>query len=158
MRVSNKEISEKIYAMEELIDSVFRLSNGIKRIEKRIHTPIDDTTVKEREFLFALFSGGPETVPRLANQRSVSRQNVQQTMNSLEVKKLLERRENPTHKKSMKYSVTAKGRQIVLRMIRRERRLFKEILVEFATGKIRSSAKVLEAISKNLEGQKFNGK
>lgn len=131
--------------------------NSIRRIEKKLLRNADGTTPAERELLFEIFSSGSESVPGLAYKRSVSRQNVQQTVNSLESKKLVERQENPMHKRSVRYSLTLKGKENALDMIRRERKLYQEMRLEIETGRIRSAVKVINAINISLEKRKLYG-
>ncbi|MBT8453885.1 MAG: MarR family winged helix-turn-helix transcriptional regulator [Deltaproteobacteria bacterium] len=78
-------------------------------------------TASARGVLEALLLGGPATVPRIARERGTSRQHVQQLVDLLLERDLVERRGNPHHKRSSLIALTDKGRARVENMRAAER-------------------------------------
>jgi len=78
-------------------------------------------TAAARGILDALLLGGAATVPRIARERGASRQHVQQLVDALLERDLVERRRNPNHKRSLLIALTDKGRALVENMRAEER-------------------------------------
>jgi len=66
-------------------------------------------TPPQRAVLEFLARGGPQTVPDIARQRSVSRQHVQVSVNELIARGWVETRPNPAHRRSMLIALTDDG-------------------------------------------------
>lgn len=90
----------------------------------------DGVTAAMRAVLEYLVACGPATVPRIARDKSVTRQHVQQLADALVAAKLAVFTENPEHKRSKLVAVTELGHTTFAAMQAREARF----LADLATG------------------------
>jgi len=103
-----------------LFDEVRGLSVTLKQWGDALHEGLG-VTAATRGVLDALLLGGAATVPRIARERGASRQHVQQLVNALLERDLVERHRNPNHKRSLLIALTDKGRALVENMRAEER-------------------------------------
>jgi len=97
-----------------------RLFQTLKQWGDALHEGLG-LTAATRGILDALLLGGVATVPRIARDRGASRQHVQQQVDTLLERDLVERRSNPNHKRSSLIALTDKGRALVENMRAEER-------------------------------------
>ena len=103
-----------------LFDEVRGLSVTLKQWGDALHEGLG-VTAATRGVLDALLLGGAATVPRIARERGASRQHVQQLVDALLERDLVERHRNPNHKRSLLIALTDKGRALVENMRAEER-------------------------------------
>jgi len=102
-------------------------------------------TAAARGILDALLLGGAATVPRIARERGASRQHVQQLVDALLERDLVERRRNPNHKRSLLIALTDKGRALVENMRAEERNAIGRIQAGVSDHAIEEAELVLTA-------------
>ena len=93
---------------------------------------------------------GPQTVPRLARARSVSRQHVQVLVNPLAEEGFVEFMENPVHRRSRLVRLAAKGKEFLEAGNQREAKMFADLVIDVGDEDMRSAAKVLRAVREAL--------
>ncbi len=94
---------------------------------------------------------GPQTVPKMAQERKVSRQNIQKIVNVLLDNKLAGLSVNPDHKRSSLIGLTKKGHSLVETMNRNEAKIMSQAKLDVGDKDMLDAAKVLSSISKVLE-------
>jgi len=103
-----------------LFDEVRGLSLTLKQWGDALHEG-SGLAASTRGVLDALLLGGAATVPRIARERGASRQHVQQLVDALLERDLVQRKRNPNHKRSSLIALTDKGRALVENMRAEER-------------------------------------
>lgn len=102
--------------MQESFDELFRevrlLFNTLVRTGEQLHDD-SDMTLPRRAVLEHLLREGPSTVPAIARARRVSRQHIQALVNPLLHEGLVERVENPAHRRSKLIRLTAAGWKVI---------------------------------------------
>ena len=136
--------------MGDLVEQTYRLYYAFRQADCLLHGT-QETTEAERGPLFALFADGPMSVPALARARSVTRQRIQQIMNSLVEVGFVERRANPASEKSPLYGVSARGRKKVLAMLGKERKMFRDFSSVTTERKLRTTISVLHSVREEIE-------
>ncbi|GBF48518.1 hypothetical protein LPTSP4_00170 [Leptospira ryugenii] len=109
-----------------LIDEVNRLFYRMQFVEERTQA-FENLDSAERSVLFFLASE-EASIPELAFMRNVSRQRMHQIIIKLQKKKLIEANYNPKHSTSSKFKLSLIGKKILLRMLQRERKLYKNLI------------------------------
>jgi DNA-binding MarR family transcriptional regulator len=100
---------------EALFDETRLLFHALKQWTETLHADLSITAAM-RVLLEVLLVGGSATVPEMARARGVSRQHIQQQVDALLDRDLLERRDNPAHKRSVLIALTDKGRARIQNM------------------------------------------
>lgn len=136
--------------MGELVEETYRLFYALRQADERLHGS-EETTEAERGPLFALFADGPTTVPAVARTRSVTRQRIQQVMNTLVDLKFVERLPNPLSEKSPLYGLTATGRKKAMAMLGRERKMFRDFSAVTTDRRLRTTISVLQSVRQEVE-------
>jgi DNA-binding MarR family transcriptional regulator len=137
-------------AVELLIDEVRLLWNALVRRGEQLHEG-ESLTMGLRAILEFLLRHGPETVPRIARRRGVSRQHVQTLMNPLLDRKLVKATDNPAHRRSPQMELTALGRRTIERMRRREAAVFDRVDGGLSTAELRRTAETLQKLRSALD-------
>jgi DNA-binding MarR family transcriptional regulator len=96
------------------------LFHALKRWSEAVHGG-RSVTVAMRAILELLLLEDAATVPSMARARGVSRQHVQQQVDALVDAGLVERRENPAHRRSPLIALNDKGRALIQTMLSDER-------------------------------------
>jgi DNA-binding MarR family transcriptional regulator len=135
---------------ESLFRETQRLSQAIKRWGDALHQG-QGLTAATRGVLDVLVLGGANTVPRIARERGASRQHVQQLVDTLLERGLVERRSNPSHRRSFLIALTDKGRALVENVRAEERKAMERIQTGVSDHAIEEAAWVLVAWRKALE-------
>lgn len=108
-----------------LVDEVNRLFYRMQFIEERTQA-YEKLDSAERSVLFLLASS-EATIPELAFMRNVSRQRMHQIISKLQKKKLIEAIYNPKHSSSSIFKLSLVGKRILMRMLQRETKLYKNL-------------------------------
>lgn len=88
------------------------LFHALKQWTETLHEGLE-LTVAMRGVLELLLRSGMATVPQLARARGTSRQHIQQQVDALLERGLVERLDNPAHKRSSIIELTDKGRALI---------------------------------------------
>ena len=97
------------------LDETRLLFQALRRWSDTLHAELG-TTAAMRGVLELILLDGPATVPNMARARGVSRQHVQQQVDALLERGLLERQDNPAHRRSAIIALTDKGRALTQNM------------------------------------------
>jgi DNA-binding MarR family transcriptional regulator len=138
-------------AVSALIDETTSLFHRLKVAAEQVHQQ-GRVTAGRRGILRSLASGGPQSVPRLARARPVSRQLVQTLVNGLLAEGYVEYAANPAHRRSHLVRLTRAGRRLVAQMDRRERELMNGLRVGISQSELTSAARTLRRLRGALEG------
>lgn len=135
---------------ENLFRETQRLSQALKRWGDALHTGLG-LTAATRGVLDVLVLGGAATVPRIARERGASRQHVQQLVDTLLERGLVERRSNPSHRRSSLIALTDKGRALIENIRAEERNAIQRMQAGVSDHAIEEAAWVLDAWRTALE-------
>jgi DNA-binding MarR family transcriptional regulator len=108
---------------EKLFDEVRLLWNLLVQTGERLHAN-EQITIAMRAVLEFLVLRGPATVPQIARGRYVTRQHIQELVNALVERGLVEMADNPAHRRSRLTRLTPLGEETIERMRRREQRVY----------------------------------
>ena len=97
-----------------------------------------------RAVLELLAESGPQTVPDIARQWTLGRQNVQRIVDTLNARRLVERVDNPGHRKSMRLSLTPDGVTLVRALRAREQQLVAMLTPGLGQSDVESCRRVLQ--------------
>ena len=103
-------------------------------------------------FLHSLAVDGPQTVPRLARARPVTRQHIQQIANEAAADGLIEFIDNPAHKRSKLLRLTPKGERVDAEMTARLKTFAGDLAEDFDAAELATTARVLNAVRAKLTG------
>jgi DNA-binding MarR family transcriptional regulator len=131
-------------APEPLFDETRLLFHALKRWAEALHHGLG-LTVPMRAVLELALRKGPRTVPDMARLRGVSRQHVQQQVDALLERGLVERVENPAHKRSPQIALTDQGRALIQNMRARELEVLGRMQVGVSDHAAQEAAHVLSA-------------
>lgn len=141
---------------ESVYDAVVELLNQARLTVHRSATAVGrlhaDTaiTVPMRAVLEFLRREGPTTVAGIARARSVSRQHIQQIVNDLADDRLVERRDNPDHKRAPLIALTTAGAGRVDAMFEAEHRAFAGAFEAFGALEVQRATDVLRAVGEAM--------
>ena len=144
---------------EQLFDEVRLLWNLLVQTGERLHAD-EQITIAMRAVLEFLVLRGPATVPQIARGRYVTRQHIQELVNALVERGLVEMADNPAHRRSRLTRLTPLGEETIERIRRREQRVYrklnlgvKHIDLERAERTLRSVRNVLAELDARLGGE-----
>lgn len=129
---------------EALFDEARLLFHGLKQWAETLHQGLE-VSVPMRAVLELLLRGGPHTVPAMARARGVSRQHIQQQVDGLVERGLLERTENPAHKRSPRLQLTDRGRALIEEMRAQEMAALARLQPGVSDRAVQEAAQVLSA-------------
>lgn len=135
-------------------ESLFRETQGLSRALRHWGDTLHEglgVTAAARGVLDALRLRGAATVPRIARERNASRQHVQQIVDTLLERELVERRGNPSHRRSFLIALTDQGRALIENIRAEERRAIQRIQAGVSDHAIAEAAWVLDAWRTALE-------
>ena len=145
--VDKTSVKEK----QVLFSEVVSLFHRLKAVATEIHEDAE-VTATMRGVLNELAKSGPNTVPRMARRRPVSRQHLQSIVNGLLKRDLVSYRENPDHKTSRLVALTTAGREVVDRMRERESLLLRRFRPSKGADSLRVTCEVLAEVRTWFEG------
>ena len=103
-------------------------------------------------FLHSLAVDRPQTVPRLARARPVTRQHIQQIANQAAADGLIDFIDNPAHKRSKLLRLTPKGERVEAEMTERLKTLAGDLAGDFDAAELATASRVLNALRSKLIG------
>lgn len=133
----------------------------VRRLFQRMATESNDLlagfgiTAGQRAVLEFLDHQEPETLANMARAHDVSRQNIQQMVNELLEKKLVETVDNPRHKRSFLVRQSGAGRALFGEIKRIETELFRKVVKQFSSAQIKTSLETLSSFNKFLQSQQW---
>lgn len=130
--------------LQSLFAETVLLFQALKQWGEALHEDLG-LTASTRGILDALLLGGAATVPRIARERGASRQHVQQLVDALLERDLVEQHGNPNHKRSSLIALTDKGRALVENMRAEERNAIGRIQAGVSDHAIEEAQLVLAA-------------
>jgi DNA-binding MarR family transcriptional regulator len=133
-------------AVTDLVLEVFRLNGRLLTAGDRLVAPIGLTSARWQVLGAAAFAGGPATVAQLARAMGLARQSVQRIVNELEVEGVLQREENPQHKRAMLVMLTQRGKQLVAAANKRQRPWARALARKLEAAEIERATRVLRAL------------
>ncbi|MGH9801036.1 MAG: MarR family winged helix-turn-helix transcriptional regulator [Blastocatellia bacterium] len=108
-----------------------------------------------RSILRSLNKLGEQTVPQMARERAVSRQNIQMLANQLADQGYVDFVENPAHKRSAFVRLTPQGKKAVEAMDRREEKLLSKSGVGTTDKKMREASETLRQVRSFFESDEW---
>ncbi len=144
-----KERESRKPAIEDLFDQVVALFHALQGVAASVHR---DTglTAAERGVLKGIERLGPQTVPRMARARPVSRQYIQAVVNRLVGKGLLEEVPNPEHRRSPLVTLSDGGRKMAASVAVKERDFLRKLSLDAREEELRLAASVLRRVGSGL--------
>lgn len=134
----------------DLVDEVRALFHRL-RAAGDVLLQEEGISAQQRSLLIDIQTMGPQTVPDLARQRPVSRQHVQSQMDPLVERQLVERRNNPEHKRAWLYALTHDGLHMVDRIRRRELRWVERAGLPVPVTDLERAKNVLSSVRTHVE-------
>jgi DNA-binding MarR family transcriptional regulator len=141
-------------AFNVLINETSLLFHRLKIVADEVHHQ-GEMSGGLRSILRNLDKHGEQTVPQMARDRAVSRQNVQTLVNQLAEAAYVEFIENPAHKRSAFVRLTALGKKTVDAMNRREHKLLSKSGVGVPDKKMHEAAETLRAVRAFFESSEW---
>jgi len=142
----------KIEALEALVKEAVVLLQRMRVVAEETH-PGGRVTTAMRGVMASLADGGPQTVPRLARPRPVSRQHIQMLVNRLIEQQLVEMTDNPAHRRSRLVRLTAKGKRSIAEMRRRQWELLARLPIHTSKKDLRAATETLHSVRALFEGE-----
>ncbi|MBW2402966.1 MAG: MarR family transcriptional regulator [Deltaproteobacteria bacterium] len=127
------------------------LFHALKHWEETLHGDLN-MTAATRGVLELILLNGSATVADMARTRGVSRQHVQQQVDALLERGLLERKDNPAHKRSALIALSDKGRALIQNMRAEELNTLSRMQVGVSDHAMLEAAQVLSAWREALVG------
>ena len=100
-------------------------------------------TASLRAVLEHLDERGPQTVPQIAEEKSVRRQSIQALVDQLHEADLVTTKANPAHRRSVLVSLTREGGTVFAKVRKRERAKLQEILQDLEDEDLATAVRVL---------------
>ncbi len=134
----------------ELSDEVRLLFHSMAQLADAVH---DERAVNApmRAVLEYLDRNGDATVPRMAQARRVSRQHIQVIVNDLADAGLVALHDNPAHQRSRLVGLTPSGRTSIDEMLKTERRLLEDALVDLHETDLTAAHDTLRSLRHRLD-------
>lgn len=114
-----------------------------------------DLTVSQRAVLEFLDHNDAETLSNMARAHDVSRQNIQQLINELLRKGLVETVENPAHKRSFLVRRSKAGKLLFDKIRKIELKLFQSIISELNPQQVTRCNQTLDLFNQLLNSEKW---
>ncbi|MEZ5667093.1 MAG: MarR family winged helix-turn-helix transcriptional regulator [Alphaproteobacteria bacterium] len=145
---------EQIEALQPLTRAIRRLFHHLANAATALH---GDTglTVGMRAVLESVIEAGPQTVPRMARTRPVTRQHIQGLVNALVEAGHVELVDNPAHRRSRLVSPTARGRQTFADLRQREDLALRMLPLAATPDQLAAAADVLRALVAAFDGPEW---
>lgn len=136
--------------IENIINEVRLLFNALVQRGEALHA--DRTiTISQRAVLEYLLKQGASTVPQIARRRRVSRQHIQALVNPLLDAGLVEKGDNPDHKRSPMIQLTGAGETTIRDMRETESKYLDQTGVTLPKRRLRETSETLKAIRAAIE-------
>lgn len=147
-------MKDRARAAVRLFDEIGALSHRLRSLAAELHGH-GAQSAGRRGILRSLDRFGPQTVPQLARARPVSRQRVQVVVDALLKERLIAAEANPAHRRSSLLRLTAKGKDHLESIQKREHTLLASARIPLAVNEIDHAASVLESVRNFLESKEW---
>jgi DNA-binding MarR family transcriptional regulator len=114
-------------------------------------------TASQRAVLEHLAEFGPATVPAIARHKTVSRQAIQELMDSLLAKRWVTSESNPAHRRSCNCALSRTGRALFKAIQAREIRALSRLAQPFDARSLANAATQLERLQQELKHSTSKG-
>lgn len=147
--------------MESIQSPLYEVIWRTRRLFQQLRTAGDalheqsGITASQRAVLEFLSQHQPQTVPQIAHARSVSRQHIQNIVNELLERGLVDSLENPSHKRSSLLRMTRTGNRLFGVIRRREEKLLEVMEKKFNKKDLRTTAQTLQVIEEYLQANQW---
>ncbi len=135
----------------KVIVAVRAAFNRLKSFADDLHEDLGITAAM-RAVLEHLATRGPDTVPRIATTKGVSRQHIQTIVNSLLDDALVDLRENPAHARSSLVVLTTVGAQRFAVIRAREQHHLSRLAAAVDQTDLQAVSTTLQALTRQLAG------
>lgn len=132
-----------------LYDVIRKIRPAFRNISKvvELRSELFGLNVGTRATLEILFEQGNQTVPEMASQLEVERQYIQRCVNELIEKTLIEKLQNPAHKRSYLYAVTSAGKETFSALKQAETEILSNISTQLSSTEIEDAIKVMSCLA-----------
>lgn len=132
-----------------LYDVIRKIRPAFRNISKvvELRSELFGLNVGTRATLEILFEQGNQTVPEMASQLEVERQYIQRCVNELIEKTLIEKLQNPAHKRSYLYAVTSAGKETFSALKQAETEILSNISTRLSSTEIEDAIKVMSCLA-----------
>lgn len=139
-----------IMSPEGLFNETQLLFHTLKEWGETLHEGLE-VTAPMRAVLELLLLGGPVPVPDMARARGASRQHIQQQVDTLLDRGLVERLDNPAHRRSPNIGLTDAGRALIQNMRSDELNALTHVQAGVSDAATAEAARVLSLWRTSLE-------
>lgn len=151
-RAVRRSSSRRVEAVGAVVDATRRLFHQLRAAASEVHGQ-GELTAARRGVLESLARDGPRTVPELARARPTTRQHIQVVVNALLADGLVERLDNPAHRRSKLVRVTAAGAATMAAMAAREAAIYAELAPGLSAAELGRAVRTLESLRRALAAQ-----
>ena len=145
--LSSEILAQRLAEVYQALGPLYRkVSRSVERLQ-----PVMGMSVGVRAVLEQLHRQGELTVPQMARSQELSRQFVQRMVNDAISAGWIEARPNPAHRKSPLIHLTEPGAEAIGAVVAREHELMSKVPGELTEADIRTTLKVLTAMSAGLD-------
>lgn len=145
-------MTEKEKALYRVFGEVRTCFNRLKSLAEQLHSDLG-VNPSMRAVMETLAANGEQTVPDIAKQKGVSRQHIQSIMNSLGGGGFVQLIDNPAHKRSPLFALTAKGEATFTKIRERETEPLRAIAELMSPAALDEAQKLLAELNRQLEQQ-----
>ena len=117
---------DRIAAAKSVVQETRALFQALRALADAAHAGLG-VNASMRAVMESLEQNGPQTVPCIAQAKTVSRQHIQTIVDELIARGFAGARANPRHKRSSLIALTKKGKAAMADMAEREAGLFEEL-------------------------------
>ncbi|MDH4274340.1 MAG: MarR family winged helix-turn-helix transcriptional regulator [Gammaproteobacteria bacterium] len=140
----------KLTPIPQMIWHLRRVYQQLTSLSNALLGPFE-LVASQRAVLEFLDHKEPDTLATMARTHSVSRQHIQQIVNGLQEKGLVESFENPHHRRSFLIRRTPQGRAVFQKIAQREAAIFTLLAQQFDPQAIQQTANTLRAMEGYLD-------
>ncbi len=132
----------------DLYQIIWQVRRLFQRLRSMSEDLLDGTGINtsQRALLEFLHQQQPQTVPRIAREKSVSRQHIQSVANELLSLGLISSTRNPDHKRSHHLRLTTEGKSLYESIRKKETRLLKHMEKIFWQEELATTIETLRSI------------
>lgn len=149
-------MTPKHQALSILLREVRTCFNQLKTLAERLHEDLN-VNPSMRAVMESLADAGTQTVPDIARSKGVSRQHIQIIMNSLQEAGFVEAGDNPAHKRSPYFDLTAKGRSTFATIRAREMAPLRNIAARLPDEALHCAREALQILNRRLAAEIAKG-
>jgi DNA-binding MarR family transcriptional regulator len=147
MNSSASDIAKLIWLIRRLFQRLSADSNAILTAYQ--------LNASQRAVLEFLHKQEPDTLSNIAREHDVSRQHIQQIVNDLISKELVEVSDNPAHKRSFLINRSAKGRRLFSEIQDKEQKLFQFLAHAMNGNDLKASLNTLHELHELLQSEQW---